>query len=204
MDTNTIDKVDKVFMLNNVIPRVVANNYINALIMQKRNCVYSEIADLIVFYSINLDKDTSADVTKSIVERMGVSIDAIDAAAKENIKRNSHIQTLEGCLISLLKNEGKSVDASMFVPTETLVINTNSEKFGAGIITTDFLAEFVEDKYYIIPSSVHELLLMPMGMSSADELKKIVMEVNSTSVEACDKLSDSVYAIENGKLIVAA
>ena len=49
------------------------------------------------------------------------------------------------------------------------------------------------DGYYILPSSIHEVLLFPDKSLSAQELKQMVVEVNATVVESEDKLTDSVY-----------
>ena len=48
--------------------------------------------------------------------------------------------------------------------------------------------------FYILPSSIHEVILLPdIGMESAHELKKMVVEVNSTQVAPEEVLSDSLY-----------
>lgn len=48
--------------------------------------------------------------------------------------------------------------------------------------------------FYILPSSVHEVILLAdTGAGSAGELKKMVAEVNSTQVAPEEVLSDSLY-----------
>lgn len=48
--------------------------------------------------------------------------------------------------------------------------------------------------FYILPSSVHELLLIPENCGeTAENLKKMVGEVNESCVSTEEKLSDSVY-----------
>ena len=49
------------------------------------------------------------------------------------------------------------------------------------------------DGYYILPSSIHEMLLFPDKSLSVQELKQMVVEVNATAVDPKDKLTDSVY-----------
>lgn len=54
--------------------------------------------------------------------------------------------------------------------------------------------EKLEQKYFLLPSSVHEFLVVPDdGEISADSLKKIVREVNETQIEAEEYLSDNIY-----------
>ena len=47
-----------------------------------------------------------------------------------------------------------------------------------------------------LPSSVHELIVLPVYMGEPDELAGIVREVNRTQVLPEDRLSDSVYIYE--------
>ena len=60
------------------------------------------------------------------------------------------------------------------------------------------MLEKIEEQYgrdfYVLPSSVHELILIPdTDDRTAEELKEIVMETNRTQVAPEEVLSDSVY-----------
>ncbi len=86
-----------------------------------------------------------------------------------------------------------------------MYILTNKNKYfgAAGMIYTDILGRFAEEKdcnIYILPSSVHEVILLPdMGFENADELKKMVYEVNRTQLSPDEVLSDSVYYYDREK-----
>ena len=60
-------------------------------------------------------------------------------------------------------------------------------------------------EFFILPSSIHEVLIVPAkpGMT-AENLENIVREVNTTQVQLEDKLSDYVYiySMEEGLQIV--
>lgn len=56
----------------------------------------------------------------------------------------------------------------------------------------DFSARMGKD-IFILPSSRHEVLLLPDDGADGRELKEIVMEVNKTKVSCEDFLSDNVY-----------
>ena len=62
----------------------------------------------------------------------------------------------------------------------------------------DLVAEKVGGDFYILPSSVHELLVIPRdaGMEIS-ELEKMVCEVNATQVSVEERLSDHVYAYDS-------
>lgn len=78
------------------------------------------------------------------------------------------------------------------------VLTNCSRTNGAAVILyQDVLASCakkLKDDFYILPSSVHEVLLVPMetGVSVAD-LKEMVVEVNGICVGAEEFLSDNVY-----------
>ena len=83
-------------------------------------------------------------------------------------------------------------DEMMYVAT---VPDKNS---GAGVLAyQDFMdqaAEKLGGDFYILPSSIHEILLVPdNGEKAADELRAMVKEVNATQVRPEEKLTDNVY-----------
>lgn len=66
----------------------------------------------------------------------------------------------------------------------------------AGILDTDKLQEISEaigQDLYILPSSIHECLLLPKSEKTVQELKEMVQEVNRQEVEPEEWLSDNVY-----------
>ena len=56
------------------------------------------------------------------------------------------------------------------------------------------LADAVDDDLVIIPSSIHEVLLLPERLAGTSRsLNEMVQEVNRQGVEPIDRLSDHVY-----------
>ena len=79
-----------------------------------------------------------------------------------------------------------------------LYILSNKHKTqGASIIFNKALMTRIAEKigkYYILPSSIHEVLIVPaISGNSAKELAQIVKRVNEESISERDKLSDNVY-----------
>ena len=100
-----------------------------------------------------------------------------------------------------------------FMPTESdagtekvsLQILTNREGiFGAAILGNpellkEVLGNEVED-CYLLPSSVHELIVCPVETwMDAEGLQEVVKEVNKECVGADIYLSDGIYLFHNGK-----
>lgn len=69
--------------------------------------------------------------------------------------------------------------------------------FGASVLAYKGIAEKVRrlfgSGYYILPSSVHEVILLGEGTADADNLKAMVVEANRSVVEPHDVLSDGVF-----------
>lgn len=52
----------------------------------------------------------------------------------------------------------------------------------------------LEESYYLIPSSVHEVILIPASaVGDSRELCALVQEMNRTQVRSTEVLSDTVY-----------
>lgn len=87
------------------------------------------------------------------------------------------------------------------------VLGNRKKLFGAAVIlyegVLEELAETLENSFFLLPSSIHETIAVPdNGMQKAEDLWKMVCEINATQVEPEDVLTDSVYYFsrENKKL----
>ncbi len=146
--------------------------------------VWGDLAEYMVVRVKTFGMPGSIKVTNSLMESgmIGFSLDEMFEIAHENNKQQLNVIKI-----------GPS-------PMETLTEVTNIEKFnGAGTIV-DNLDEFGDD-YYIIPSSVHETLVVPPIMPLED-INAMVSEVNRTSVAREDILSDHAYHVVNGEVVV--
>ena len=91
----------------------------------------------------------------------------------------------------------------------TIYVLTNVDRtLGAAVITREGLLQDISEKvggsYYVLPSSTHEVLIVPMnGAFSKDELRNMVREVNENEVSAEDFLSNKVqvYSASRDKLM---
>lgn len=94
------------------------------------------------------------------------------------------------------KNELKQVLSEQ--QNEFYVLTNEKKMYGAScILYKDVLKRFATDKHcdlYLIPSSVHEMLLLPATKEiSPKELKGMVKDVNHTEVDEKEILSYQVY-----------
>lgn len=91
--------------------------------------------------------------------------------------------------------------AEALLDTETIpmyVLSNEQRHFGASCIlypnALKELSQTFADSLYILPSSIHEVILIPASFTkNANELSEIVHEVNISEVAQDEILSDSVY-----------
>ena len=97
------------------------------------------------------------------------------------------------------KNTPTLLPAEVGQLNEFMYIVTNCRRtWGAGTILypelLDKIYQIIGENYYLLPSSVHEFVLIPESFGvDAENLKTIVSEINEVEVEAEEVLSDSVY-----------
>ena len=108
-----------------------------------------------------------------------------------------------GIVCTTTDKQGKNniveeVDLKDYVPSDMYVLTNESKLNGAAcILYENVLYDFAQKlgaDLYILPSSVHEVILLPkLSMFEKDELVNMVKEVNTEGVAADEVLSDHVY-----------
>ena len=80
------------------------------------------------------------------------------------------------------------------------ILSNRQKVHGASIIfNKSLMAKIAEKlgKYYILPSSIHEVLIVPATLGrNAKELAEIVRNVNAESVPPQERLSDNIYEFD--------
>ena len=153
----------------------------------------------VIFYSLLTDTPVghaTVLIRNSHLELWGKNTSWLYEAAKENTEKllPKRLVSMEDMIYEL--SEGKQEPEYAGVPMYVL---TNSRKsFGAACLLYDgVLGECfrrLEESYYLIPSSVHEVILIPASaVGDSRELCALVQEMNRTQVRSTEVLSDTVY-----------
>ena len=166
---------------------------------------HKRILDLAVVFYCLLDNEYGRSATALIynnnLKNWNVTIDDVYKAALKNTpdllhsKISSMAALFEKCGVNV---DGEEVDLKDYVPSDMYVLTNESKLNGAACILYenvlyDFAQKLVAD-LYILPSSVHEVILLPkLSMFEKDELVNMVKEVNTEGVAADEVLSDHVY-----------
>lgn len=166
---------------------------------------HRNIADLSVIYRWIIDAKnygiTSAIVTNQVAEEINLSENDLFKSASENLKKTSPatIKSLEEVVMGIMNDQLEKNDQGIEIddPDSIYVISNTRKQYGAAaILDTELMsniAEQMDSNIYILPSSIHECLLVSDRFGEPEQLQQMVREVNSTEVDIKDKLSDNLY-----------
>ena len=109
-------------------------------------------------------------------------------------------------IASLAATEIDGVSSMVGNITNELMGKVGMKKLTKGVIAyqnfMDQAAERAGGDFFILPSSIHELLIVPdNGQMGLRDLEAMVREVNATQVAPEDKLTDSVYHYDSKEKI---
>ncbi len=136
-----------------------------------------------------------------------VSVEALYQSAKENTQQlqeyeiKGMTEVLHEIMSSAeaLENSAREDCTSDFSSSVPMYVLSNKSRVeGAACmlypnLIRDF-AEAIQSSFYIIPSSIHELLLLPTKhLEESQEIKNMIREINDTQVHAEEILSYSLY-----------
>lgn len=84
------------------------------------------------------------------------------------------------------------------------VLSNRLRSYGAAAILYEgrlkAIGMYLKSNYYVLPSSVHEVIVVPEGAAPGkEELSDLVAEINQTQVEAEEVLSDRAYYYDREK-----
>ena len=157
---------------------------------------HTMVEDIAAIYKVRLESDeshqTTMAITNELLEKFGVDVQQLHQDALENAAQISPAKVL-----SMSEVLGIPPEMSLGGP-EIIVVTTENQIKGAGALlypdVMDQIAEKTGGDFFVLPSSVHEVLALPdYGNITSSEMQAIVMAVNGTEVEPEDQLSDHVY-----------
>lgn len=197
IDVNDITNYDQ--MKNTLVVQVIPTDR-NAEMLA--DIPHKNIEDMSLVYRMQIDQNengtSSVLITNAMLENYGVTVDqlhqdAMDAAVINNPATFRSMQEVLSDLMGMPADLMPPMDGpQMYVASVENSLN------GAGVIAyPDFMnqvAEQVGGDFFVLPSSVHEVLVVPDdGSIDRHDLESMVREVNSSEVLPKDQLSDNVY-----------
>ena len=168
---------------------------------------HKEIEDLSLICILKLpadetDKIGCLSVTYKMAEEWGISGEELYQAAMENVQKKEKpvMQKITDVIMQCIGLEGDNGSRSAEDTDEPAiyVLSNESGVFGAAIMaypgTMDEISQKFPEGFYILPSSVHEVVILPQGgKMNPKEMGEMVREINKDHVFRSDFLSDRVY-----------
>lgn len=162
------------------------------------NRPHRKFEDIAMVYQIMVDMDeknyASIQITNVLLDIWGLTEKELFEDAILESYRNSSAYILPiGQMIGIDPKEDK---LNTFVASSG-EINGAWIMFCPGMMKV-YAKQLGANGYYILPSSIHEMLLMPAeyGDYDAGDLQRMVAEINATEVSPEDRLTDSIYYYE--------
>ena len=188
-----------------IVARVVNAGYNSELLANRPHILMDDLA---ITYHIDLghkgDGAMSTAITNALAEQFGVTAEDLHKIALANIDMNNK-SVFKGMTEVMMEMVGAEIptDAMLNNGKEQMYVLSNESKMNgaAAILDTkmmDSIAEKLDGDYYILPSSIHETLVVPMGSEADREtLESMVRDVNATQLAPEEKLSDHVYVYDS-------
>ena len=140
-------------------------------------------------------------IHKAHAESIGIDPDELIETALRNTFADCKVYNIEELLAQLME-AADSIFEIPSGPTNMWVLtNTSGCLAAANLLNKEALtklAETVESDLFILPSSIHEVIVVPTKLGNAEDLKAMVQEINAAEVKADEQLSDSVYRFNLG------
>ena len=201
-------------ILQNVFPPLpAADAEANKEVLE--NAPHQLKEDLAITYHVVVGKDqdglSSMFIKNDLLEQYGISAEQLHEDA---MKSSPRVMAPEVSSIGALIDEMYQKNILMLTPDEremlqetlqessempTFFVVTNTDRIdGAGVIFypefMDSMGELLGNDFFILPSSIHEMLVLPDdGQVDAEMLRDMVKEVNATQVAPAERLTNDIY-----------
>ena len=172
---------------------------------------HREVLDLAVVFYVLLEVRREGTAMMTICEnhirQWGIDADTLWETAAENVKRilPAELFTMRYALGEIMSGseEGRCTRENILEGNSgehdrMYVLTNRIRSYGAACMAYPYIPEMIGrtlgTDYYILPSSVHEVMIVPAdGGLAGGELEEMVLEINATQVAEEEVLSDHVY-----------
>lgn len=195
----------------------LVNEPANRSTIECRNLVHHQIAEtdlVVLFYATVVSDENSSGsiaITEELMKRYLPNVVDGDDLYEKIIHRKSEVVKFESIgtvLERMMRERLEEIPQIPFEDDFMFVLTNGSTSYGAGALFTDaareeILKKFPEGEVTVLPSSVHEtLILKTCEDENIEMLQEMVYSVNRAEVSREEFLSDDVfhYNAKTGKL----
>ena len=157
-----------------------------------------EGTDLSAYARIRISDDASMVPRYEQLKSLDITGEELLQAAQENSRQTYKVESMESVLARMIGGDPATMNKSGIY-----VITNDSALYGASAITdAETMAaayDLVGGEAYVIPSSVHECLIISANIAE-EEVNAMINSVNSEEVRPEERLSDHAYRFDGQKL----
>lgn len=211
MDTNIDIKpfLTREYVFGHVKPRLYSKGYYDSFYGANR--MFGKYLDMLVGYQVDVpelttkDRNVSFPIMLEQLDIIGTTVRELHDGAILNLENDELIVPL----IDIIAQETDFPREILEEEDSGIILISNKKGlFGAVQILNDSvisnIVERLGNRFFIIPSSVHEMLILPVKHCSNDlsELSDIVKDVNMGHVIPSERLSNSAYLYDEGEITI--
>lgn len=179
-----------------VVVKLINKNMSGDYLKDKPHKTFEDLATVYMIEAFSSDNGSGhVAVSDKIFAEYNITLDELHDAAMNNLIKQFDFKGMRELLISMgLPEQMIPVDDA-----EMYVLTTQNKMFGASLILSDTIMKTIREKigrdFVIIPSSIHEVIILPIPEESMNmsDITEMINSVNSSSLESVDVLSDHPY-----------
>ena len=195
----SVDMLTKLEMIKDKITCKLLNREMNEDYLS--NKPFTAVEDLAVVYMVDLgggpNGHMSTVITDNLMEMYGLTTPELHSIAMDNLaKTEISFRSMMDVIREMMPENEPDFFGADEMPM--YVLNTNDMFNGARAIldtrTMDDIAQKLNGDFIVIPSSINECIILPMRDAlNREDMDGMIQDVNSTQVEAEERLSDHIY-----------
>lgn len=179
--------------VKNQLKAKVVNTQRNIEMLKKMPHVV--LADLSIVFHVELAQTqngiASIQINNLLMKQLGVDSNTLYQQAVDNMEEEYTLRSLSG----IITGEDETEDGMWVLSNKSCICG--AVEIVCDKVKNDLVDKFGNRNLYILPSSIHELILVPISDKFEPEmLLEMVVQINATEVEDKDFLADSVYIFD--------
>jgi len=198
-----INEIQNVSAISEKIVFRLVNTKMNEDVLKER--VHRKFLDLSIIYFVQIENGgnhfENLVITHQLAKMWKIEESDLWKIALKNMLKlfPPQFTTLESVLMTKLYGS-KKIDEE---EDGLLYLSNTSNFYGASCIfypkVLENIRRKIQNDYYIIPSSVHEVLILLADSIGKEELNQMIQEVNATVVESREILAEHCYKYDSKK-----
>ena len=159
--------------------------------------------DLVISYIIRQDSSYeecfNIKITNKMLDYYGIDKNELHIQAMDNLfKDGYHFENMTTFInqqMSLICPSMCNSSDDVYNNCDMYVLTNSIFRFGAaGMLHKELIKKFAgKTDYFIIPSSLHEILFVPVSTMPVRDLNEIICEINDKEVSPDERLSSHCY-----------